>query len=53
MNDTTLSDSAFRVDVVGGMTIEWDVAIEADDGNVLRADVSGPEPGRGATAGSG
>jgi uncharacterized protein len=33
---------AFRVDVAGGMIIEWDVPIKADDGNVLRADVFRP-----------
>lgn len=28
-----------RVDEVGDMTIEWDVPIEIDDRNMLRADV--------------
>jgi hypothetical protein len=32
----------FRVDVVGDMTIEWDVPITVNDGNVLRADVFRP-----------
>lgn len=37
----------FRVDPAGGITVEWDVPIAADDGNVLRADVFRPtEPGR-------
>ncbi|WP_228559360.1 CocE/NonD family hydrolase [Catenulispora pinisilvae] len=35
-------DGPFRVDVVGDMTIEWDVPIVVDDGNVLRADVFRP-----------
>jgi hypothetical protein len=42
--DTTAPtlDGPFRVDVVGDMTIEWDVPITVDDGNVLRADVFRP-----------
>ncbi|CAM5607572.1 CocE/NonD family hydrolase [Streptomyces griseorubiginosus] len=39
---TAIPDGPFRVDVVGDMTIEWDVPITADDGNVLRADVFRP-----------
>ncbi|MFL4901659.1 CocE/NonD family hydrolase [Streptomyces sp. MMS24-I2-30] len=43
---TATPDGPFRVDVVGDMTIEWDLPITADDGNVLRADVFRPtEPG--------
>jgi uncharacterized protein len=32
----------FRTDVVGAMTIDWDVPIPASDGTVLRADVFRP-----------
>jgi hypothetical protein len=32
----------FRIDVIGDMTIEWDVPIQTDDGIVLRADVFRP-----------
>ncbi|MFJ4655161.1 CocE/NonD family hydrolase [Nocardia sp. NPDC088792] len=41
MNDPT-TPGTFRVDVIGDMTIEWDVPIETDDGNILRADVFRP-----------
>ena len=34
--------SPFRVDLVGDMTIEWDVPIEMSDGVILRADVFRP-----------
>lgn len=40
--ENTKTDGPFRIDVVGEMTIEWDVPIQADDGNVLRADVFRP-----------
>ncbi len=39
------SSGPFRVDVVGDMTIEWDVPIGIDDGAVLRADVFRPTEG--------
>ncbi|MDN3059754.1 hypothetical protein PH213_35560 [Streptomyces sp. SRF1] len=42
MNDNARSQRLFRIDVTGAMVIEWDVPIEADDGNVLRADVFPP-----------
>lgn len=39
------SSAPFRVDVVGDMTIEWDVPIQMDDGAILRADVFRPTAG--------
>ena len=36
-------DSQYRSEVRDGMRIEWDVPIEMDDGNVLRADVFRPK----------
>lgn len=42
MPEKTSPDGPFRVDVVGDMTIEWDVPITVGDGNVLRADVFRP-----------
>jgi hypothetical protein len=42
MTENAAPEGPFRVDSAGGMTIEWDVPIVADDGNVLRADVFRP-----------
>jgi predicted acyl esterase len=42
MPEKTSPDGPFRIDVAGDMTIEWDVPITVDDGNVLRADVFRP-----------
>jgi putative CocE/NonD family hydrolase len=42
MTGTQAVQGAFRVDVDGEMTIEWDVPIETDDGVILRADVFRP-----------
>jgi putative CocE/NonD family hydrolase len=42
MNENVSTHSPFRVDVVGAMTIEWDVPIEMSDGIVLRADIFRP-----------
>ena len=36
-------DPQFRTEIRGGMRIDWDVPIEMDDGNVLRADVFRPK----------
>jgi predicted acyl esterase len=46
MTNILSTSGPFRIEVVDGMTIEWDVPIEADDGVVLRADIFRPtEPG--------
>lgn len=43
----TAPRAPFRTDVTGGMAIDWDVKIVADDGNALSADVFRPtKPGR-------
>lgn len=42
MQSPDATRSAFRIDTVGDMTIEWDVGIEVDDGTVLRADIFRP-----------
>jgi predicted acyl esterase len=36
-------DPQFRTEVRDGMRIDWDVPIEMDDGNVLRADIFRPD----------
>jgi len=36
-------DKQYRSEIRDGMRIEWDVPIEMDDGNVLRADVFRPK----------
>lgn len=36
-------DDQYRTEVRDGMRIEWDVPIEMDDGNVLRADIFRPK----------
>ncbi len=42
MTKNLAAQGAFRVDVIGDMTIEWDVPIEVSDGTVLRADIFRP-----------
>ncbi len=42
MSDPAAELAPFRVDVVDGMTIEWDVPIVTSDGIVLRGDVFRP-----------
>ncbi|MER6074241.1 CocE/NonD family hydrolase [Streptomyces sp. NPDC001817] len=42
MSENPAPPEPFRVDVHDGMTIEWDVPIQADDGAMLRADVFRP-----------
>ena len=37
--------SEYRSEVRDGMRIDWDVPIEMDDGNVLRADIFRPVAG--------
>jgi predicted acyl esterase len=47
MTENQQAQETFRVDVIGDMTIEWDVPIEVSDGAVLRADIFRPTaPGR-------
>jgi len=46
MNNILSTIGPFRIEVVDGMTIEWDVPIKTDDGVTLRADIFRPtEPG--------
>jgi hypothetical protein len=42
MSDNPAVPGAFRVEVIGEMTIEWDVPIEVSDGAVLRAGIFRP-----------
>lgn len=42
MGENRTADGAFRVDVDGATTVEWDVPIEVSDGLELRADVFRP-----------
>ncbi|OBB81480.1 hypothetical protein A5760_16490 [Mycobacterium colombiense] len=42
MTENLTTHSAYRIDVVDHMTIEWDVPIATDDGLLLRADVFRP-----------
>ncbi|WP_370105550.1 CocE/NonD family hydrolase [Streptacidiphilus sp. BW17] len=42
MSETPDLSGPYRIDVNDGMTIEWDVPIQIDDGSVLRADVFRP-----------
>ena len=37
------NDPLYRTEVREGMRVEWDVPIEMDDGNVLRANVYRPD----------